>query len=370
MREAQDSMHLPRPLIAAAILFLQCALAGADTTLHRSNEAGMILEPIPAFRRDEYEFVMEVERTGDVETRRLFQSGKVVRRWEIASAADGARTEREFSGSVLAARRAYNPSGSLLWEETYADGKLSQKSLYEYTEGHLVSVRVQDAKGALIYKESYMLSDRGSLRQVRRVNADGTVASSWYAAGGTGLGEEREDTGDASYVRRFDPKGRLTDVELWKGGEISSRRELTYRGDSTLLLSAVETIPAKNTRIDEDYDAEGRLLAQRVSVSGAETEHTDYTRNKDGTVDVARRVGPEGVEEWRYTYTASGDVATEKYYRKGSLEKVTVYTAKGERYEELYKDNELFLRAYYKDDAKTKEEVWDKGVLVRERSFT
>jgi hypothetical protein len=355
---------------AAAALLLQCALsAAAEASLYRSNAAGMLLEPIPAFRRDESEFVMEVEKKGDLEIRRLFQAGKESRRWETVTASDGAKTEREYDGGTLAAKRAYAATGGILWEETYADGKLEQKSIYEYSEGRLAGVRVQDAKGAHVYTERFQLAERGSLRQVQRANADGSATSSWYAAGDTGLAEERNTVGGVSYIRRYDAKGRVTVIELMKDGETASRRELSYKGDTDLLLSAVETIPAEKKRIDEDYDQDGRLFQQRVSVADKETERTDYARDKEGKVQTARRTSGEGIEEWRYEYDSSGDVSSEKYFRKGSLEKVTVYTAKGERYEELYKDGELFLRAYYKDEVKTREQVYEKGILVRERSF-
>jgi antitoxin component YwqK of YwqJK toxin-antitoxin module len=355
---------------AAAALLLQCALSSAaEAALYRSNAAGMLLEPIPRFRRDESEFVMEVERKGDLEVGRLYQSGKESKRWEIVTSRDGARSEREYDGNVLSAKRAYNPSGSILWEETYTDGKLSQKSIYEYDEGLPASIRVQDSKGALVYSERFQLGEHGSLRRVLRTYADGSVSSSWYAAGDAGLSEERNTVAGVSFIRRYDPKGRVTVIEQLKDGELASRRELTYRGDTDNLLSAMEAVPAENKLISEDYDQDGRLLQQRVSVSDKEVERTDYARSKEGRVETARRTSGEGIEEWRYTYDSSGDVSTEKYFRKGILEKITVYTAKGERYEELYKDGELFLKAYYKDEVKTKEEVYEKGVLVRERSF-
>ncbi len=86
-------------------------------------------------------------------------------------------------------------------------------------------------------------------------------------------------------------------------------------------------------------------------------------------VSVKRRQSAAGLEEWRYTYGDDGELSREEYLRRGSREKVTLYTAQDEQTEELYSDGEMVLRVYSKAGARVKEDVYERGVLVRTRSF-
>ena len=96
---------------------------------------------------------------------------------------------------------------------------------------------------------------------------------------------------------------------------------------------------------------------------------TTYTRDDKGRVTARARRSPHGLEEWKYTLDAAGKATREEYFRRGTLEKVTVYGEDNLRTEELYKDGELFLKVYFDGDRRLREEVYADGKLVRERSF-
>jgi hypothetical protein len=220
-----------------------------------------------------------------------------------------------------------------------------------------------------MYSQAYYLSGDGWLRQVIRTNADGSTSSSIYFSGGEGVREERNTTRGITLVVRYDENGRTVGKERWEGEELSIREQYVFRDKSNILESSTETLFPKGTITEKRYDEKGQILTETTTEDAKVVAETDYSWDDRGHNTSKRRRSPEGIEEWRYFYDESGALAKEDYYRKGTLEKSTVYTGDKERYEELYKNGEMFLRTFYKGDAKVKEEVYEKGQLIRERSF-
>lgn len=357
-------------MVFLAALALSAPLSAEVSVLYRSNEAGMLLEPIPFYRADEYTYTMKVEHKSGLDVRHLLENGKEIERLEVTLSDQGQETgESQYDANVLAARRAYGPDGKLLWEETYTEGSLSQRASYQYAGGRISGVRVAAGDGSLLYADVYTLSTAGALRGYVRTFADGSFTTSTFISGGAGLSEERTHGGDLTLVNRFDHLTRLIDSERWSGSDLLFRQEWVYDGDTDTPRSSTENRPKENTVVEREYDSHGRVTTEKVSVNGTQTEQTDHTWDSAGNESLRLRRSADGLEEWRFTYDASGSLTQEQYFKKGSLEKTTVYTSKTERYEDIYADGQLVLRAYYANDTKTKEQVFDGGTLLRERTF-
>ncbi len=357
---------------AAAYIVFSALIAAppvmAQTSIYRSNPFGMELEKIEAYRRDEHEYVLEVDRKPGSEIRRLYASRSEVRRWETAETRDGRKIEREYEGKVLVAFRLYEASGALLREETYRDGALQQKASYLYAGGIPTGVEVTDAEDKLLYRDEYRLSLRGSLREVRRTYADGAIGDTALLTAGAG-GEERDTLSGVTVIIRYDAKARVAEKEQWLKDVLVSAESFIYRGEDGSLLESSESRPADKTAILRDYDGEGRLAAEKISVDGTQTERTDYLRDSEGRATEKRRRGPEGMEVWSYSYDAAGELAKEEYTLRGSLMKRTLYASKDERTEEFFREGEMFLRVFFFKEAKTKEQVFEDGIMVRERIY-
>jgi hypothetical protein len=344
--------------------------ARAEKSLYSSNSLGMLSEKIQPYRRDEYAYVIEVDKSSDVEIRRLFEKEKEIRRWELRPIDGGTRREeRQFEGGILAARIVYGKTGETLLEETYVGGKLSQKASLEYKGGRLSQTRVTASDGSLLYTEKYVLSSSGALRQVRRVNRDGSSSISYYLGGNGRISEELNTVGNLTLITRYDNHARIVAKDQLKDGKLDSRQEFTFLPDAEELLASTETHFADNTRTDRHFDEKGHIAGETVTKAGKVTDQIDYSWDSSGNNTMKRRKSANGIEEWHYSYDAGGVLAQEEYYRRGSHEKTIVYTAKDERYEELYQEGELFLRVFYTGDAKVKEEVYTGGTLLRERSY-
>jgi len=352
------------------LLLLVAAVTRGEDVFYRSNGFGMLLERIPAYKRNESTWIMGVEKTSAGEIRRLYDEGKEAKRWEISLIENGAkREERELDAGLLAVRKVYAKTGELLLEEQYADGELAQRSISTYAGSRLARLRVLSGDGSVTYTEEYLYTTRGALREVRRTGPSGELRVSTFVSGAPGLAEERNAVGGEIYITRFDATGKTISRERRKDGERVSREDFLYRPGSDLLKSSMEMLPLERRTIARGYDDGGRLAFETISAGGKVVEETTYARDDQGRTLSKTRTSAAGLEEWRYHWGPDGKETREEYRRRGAQEKVTVFGTGNERTEELYQDGEPFLKVYYDGDRRTKEEVFEGGKLVRERSF-
>lgn len=375
-----------RPVLLAllAALLASARAPGAERWF-RSDEMGMAIEPIPAFRADEFPWVLGVERReaaggGWVETRRLLGGGVEQRRWTLARAADGRTEEREERRGLLVARRVTGAAGELLQEELFAGGEPAGRSLYEYASGRLARVRVFAADGTLVSTVEYATSPSGRLREVRWwTAADGSrrtesqaAGGTGYAAGGAAIAEERTRDGDRWRTTRYDEAGRV--AERLQGGPtgVESRERLAYAGAARTPASSWTEWPAERKVVEVSYDASGAEVARVTSVDGTVTERIAWTRDGSGRALVMRRTGTGGSVEVRFTWAADGTLEREEHFARGVRVKNVLYPAAGEeprRIEELFDEGVLFLRVHYRGEDRVREEVIVDGRTVRERTF-
>jgi len=340
----------------------------ADALLYKSNEFGMLLQHIEPYQRDESRWTLEITVTGRDEVRRLFDHGKESRRWEVSWTENGTRkVERELAAGVLSARRIYDGAGSLLQEEQYNGGSLAQKTLLTYAGGRLAHVRVQAADGSPIYAEQYVYATNGTVREVKRAGADGDTRTSSYVFGPSGVSEDRTSSKDTLFISRYDTRGRLASRERRKADQTLSREDFSYKLDTDTPVKSTETRPPEGRTIERLYDAAGRLASETSTVKGVAAEENTYTRNDQGAVTARGRRSPRGMELWKYSLDDKGKVTREEYFLLGSLQKITVYGEGKLRTEEIYKDEELYLKVYFDGDTRLKEEVYSGGKLLRER---
>jgi hypothetical protein len=350
-----------------AVLLVISFRGFSEELFYASNAIGMLLQRVPSYRRDESEWIVGVVRGADTEVRRLLDKGKETRRWEITWTSDQ-KVERELAGDILQARRIYDGAGTLLQEEQYKDGVLTQKSFFTYVAARLARMRVVDAAGTQIYAEEYSYATNGALRQVRRTGAPGEVTRSSIVGGAAGISEERVAGTGGEFVIRYDVHGRVESREERQAGKLVSREDFVFASDSDALVSSSLSLPADATRVERRYDA-GLLLTETTTTKGNIVQVDTYARDQEGRVTVKTRQGPSGIETWRYTFDDTGTVKREQYSLRGSIVKVTLYGEKSQRVEELYTDGEVFLKVYYDGDTRLREEVYSGGTMLRERTF-
>jgi hypothetical protein len=232
------------------------------------------------------------------------------------------------------------------------------------------------ADGSLSSTVEYLTAPSGRLREARWTAADGSLRTESQAAGGTGsmaggvaVSEERTRDGDESRTTRYDEAGRAVVRERSGPAGLVSREALAYTGESRTPVTSTTEWPAERKVVDASYDAAGRQIDETTTVAGAVTQRVTWTRDEAGRVLVMRRAGKGGTEEVRTTWAADGTLEREEHFFRGARVKNVIHLASGERVEELFDDGELFLRVYYRGDARIREEVILDGVVARERTY-
>jgi hypothetical protein len=372
------------PLRFAALLplliFLPAGLE-AQTRLYRSNGVGMALEEIPAARRAEYEYVLEVRSQKEGRVERLYRAREEVRRWEHTLDLQGnLRETRVLRGDVAEEVQVFGGDGKLLEERGYEDGRLASRTLYRYSGAGLSLVEVYDGEGSLLYRDRYQLNGQGGLRGVRREPAESpgearrdpggpidSPAGFALVRAQNRLFEERLTTGEEQVLSHYDARGRLRQREVWREGERVVTED--YRYAEERLETMVQVDNRTKATMTHTYDDRGQVALEEVARPGAPVERTRYFRDGEGRPQRSIRQGERGIEEWRYAYDGEGRLQTEEYHLKGALVKVVRYEAEDRRTEELYRRGAVFLRVTYQGDEKVREEVIMEGLVVRVREY-
>jgi hypothetical protein len=335
---------------------------------YTSNDSGMALEEIGWYRREEFPYLLVVQKEDQGEKRTLLHRGEEIRRWEI-----GPLEERVYDGGVIQERLLYDQTGRLTEEQFFQDGEPSRRKVFHYRGTILALTETFDSKGELLFRDVYYLSPKGELRRVSREERERQTTQELALSGGGGnLAEERYGNARDRKVNRFDPEGRLIVWERWSQGELIERERFEYRGDGGALVSSrLERLQLQRT-IRRSYDEQGRLIRSVVEQEGEEIEQTFHLRDEKGRIVETTKRSSRGLEHWLFDYGPEDTLRREEYRIRGALERITTYTTdsgESSRIEELYREGQIFMRIYFGAEEKVKEEFLRDGEVIRERRF-
>ena len=331
----------------------------------------MVFEEIDPVAQGEHTHVLIVEEQIKGQISRLLSEDVEQKRWERTFHANGmVREERTYSEGQLSLFHLYADNRNLLEEIRYSetDGKVRKRSRYLYSGQTLSSVEVFDGDDSSLYRERYAYTKTGLLREIVRSYPDGNVrVSAFNFGGGEGLAETRSRQDSSMQIYRYDTSGRMTYLEVWDGASLISSKSWQYRFDEKRPHTIEEYIRQLNLRTTQYLDESGRL--QREEKEGRIKEQIFYSYDDEDRQTSKIITGSSGRTEWKYEYDEEGEIWKERFYRKGSLEKVKTYTDDESWYEEIYRAEQVVLRVYYTDGEKTSEEFLQNGKVVSERSF-
>jgi hypothetical protein len=337
---------------------------------YTSNDLGMALEEIGWYRREEFPYILVVEKEGSRETRTLLFEGEERQRWERDP-----EEERIYRGTELELeqRLRYDKQNRLIEEQLYSDGELSQRTVYYYDRDVLERTETFAPDGLLLYRDFYRLTPDGQLRRVTREQEDSQSNQQLALGDGArGVAEERYGNHRERRINRYDQEGRLVEREYWHEGELMEQERIQYRGEGDIRSSSQleELSLERTTRCS--YDEEGRVVRIEVTEGGEEIERTVHVRDAGGRIVETTKRGPRGIENWRFEYGPDEELVREEYRVRGALERVTLYSVQGGervRVEELYREGQPFMRVHYQSEQKVKEEYLSDGEVVRVREF-
>jgi YD repeat-containing protein len=360
---------MKRSLFILLTLFIVTA-AYTEIKYFRSNEIGITLEKIEWYRVDEFEYVVTLEEKDNTVIKRLYKDEEEIKRWEIHFDKRMRKIkESEYQNNLLYAVLLYNKDGSLHEELLYTQGKLYEKKLYHYSKRGLSKVQTSNEIDEILYEDFYSLASSGRLRSVIRIWANGNIRISRFAFGSGLLVEQREYIENKMYIARFDSKGRLISWEQWQDDKLEKSKLIVYNPETGNKEREEETDHTANESIVRLYDDKGNLLKEDAASGSSIQSEVTYEYDDKGRLLVKRVKGPLGIEEWRYFYNDADKLVKEEYWRRGFHEKTTFYTEETSYYEEIYRENEVFLRVYYENEKKVKEEFIIDGKIEKVRTF-
>jgi hypothetical protein len=333
----------------------------SEEIFYKSNELGMIFDEVDSISDynpgSEPEYFLGIESGGGIERRRLFstEDSRFIKTWEIYYYYHGIKHyELEYSDDELVFKRVYLENGTVSEEINYETGVEFEYSFFTFNlNNQLVSLNVYDKENELIYKESYAYTESGMLRELIHTDSSGIISIYTYNFGNGVLIEEITKEEEYLYISRFSSDGKLLLNEEWKNSEIMSRSEREYDPGTGKLETVVTEDFILNTRTLQTYNDEGRLINE---VSNND-EAKKYFHDDEGRVVRIRKNSLTGIEEWEYEYGDDDEISKETYSFQGRIIKVIIYTDDDTRYEEIYRQGRPFLRVYYENEEKIREEL-------------
>lgn len=313
----------------------------SDSQIFRSNLMGMTLEKIEPFRKDEYPYVLAVNRRGEREIRRLYQEGSLHTEWIREYSADRLIWEQERRGKEITERRFQR--GLLMEESFLLPGEEVERWEYRYgQDGGLREIVVTRGEG-LLYRDIYSTDRQGRLLGVRREEASGGVNWNLYGYPSGELYQEWHQSGSLAELFRF-RKDELEVREVWRQGVLAERESwTTLEGGRISRLS----LPDEEREIIQLFDAEGSLIAREENGPGG-TIRGEYIYT-DGrlTEKIERYPG----ERLRFTYGYEGDrLIEERMERNGLLITRILFEEEGRERRETYHRGVLLVTVIYEND--------------------
>jgi len=348
-------------------LLVACT-AGASAELYRSNAVGIRGERlVPGEESPEY--VLDVTSSGNTEIRELLKDGEPIQRTEITR--DGSSvTERVFEGEQIQRETVRKSDGTIQQETLYADGEITERSDYGYSNNRLATRTVTDSSGNLRFVEQYSYWRDGTLRSIVKEDASETRTEYRYKDGR--LEEEWVSRSERAERFEFDPAGRLVIRELFENDDLLEQEVRIYWGsDSASLLKQV-VVGAGDDITKRDYDERGRLVRETVEQSGTIVRVLDRTFEGDLLVAETEK-DSDGTRSWKYDYDGEDRIRT-SYYEDDQIIEITSYRLDesdlpATRMTELYNRGEPVLRIYYEGENRIREDVIRDGVVIRSRAI-
>lgn len=357
-------------VFALGFLFLHL-LVFPDETFYSSNEIGMALFQIPAYRTDEYEYILSIDRNDLKETRRLIKNGEEIKKEELLHNKNGNLILKQtYEKDKLKEAEYFNNAGQMKKREFYIDGNLTEKEIFEYLNGKISKKFVYDSNDNLLYTDLYTLNKEGMLIKLIRKQEDSTTSKTVIVGDKNGIADELTGYADKINIVRYDLSGRIIETEEWNKDNQVSLKIINRSTKTDKIESVLKKDILNNTLTKEQYDSNEWLIYKKFEDNNGIVYEEWYTRDKEGrAVKIMRRSREKGVEEWDYSYGSGDTVNSERYRIHGSLQKETLYPDKNHRIEKFYRKGEEFIRVYYEEGEKIKEEIIKNGEVIRERNL-
>jgi len=371
----------------------------AEIRYFESDAGGFPINLLAGRPENAPEYLLEVETLPEKILKRLYKNGEEVEsrirityfnptlrqqsiipnptvNTDIATNKESDYRERAFHesiirNSILVEESFFASDGAVLEEYIYAsvDGSFVEKRHYAYKRNRLIEVRSYDGGDQELGHLVYRYDAYGRLAELE--------ASGSFGEGGSGLvpaetgilaawtsGAKQSDLVFTAY----DDRGRPRIAEERKGRKLI-RREIFSYAKSGRVASSINQDIETGIREERSYDEAGRAVLVVAAKDGVVISRIERSYDAENRIVTERLILGKDSFYRVMVYGESQEPIAEEERKNEVLAKFITRPSPKDRIEELFDGGLLFVRVYYFEGKKTKEEFISEGKVVRTRVF-
>ncbi len=339
---------------------------------YESNAVGSRIRALSsATPLSSYPYILVVSGVPPREREVLYNYGEVMR--EVIRRRAGNNTvETTYKNKTIVSEAHYDRNGRLVLEKWYAnEGLLLETLRYEYAIGSK-KIYATDKDGNERYTELHTYDLQNKINGIIRDYPDQRREAVFFDFIAELLLREEHISPDGRYLVRYDRWGRTAERFLVQEEELRSAEFLFYRQDDegrtrTPLSSRLAYYDSSIVE-HRTYDSVGREITLEKIQDNATIERGRFEyKNRQLSRSVVYTTGSSTSQE--KIFDSSQDVIEERWIDSGKLVRKIVPTSAITYYEERYNDGILFVKIYYENNNRIREEFISNGTIVRVREY-
>lgn len=331
-----------------------------------SNGLGMKIEEISEYRDEEFDWLLKEEILSEKIIRSLSYKGDLRKKWIVYYNQNKKTREEHFENDLLQWQKEFDTQGRLRREDLFKNGEPWEIHKINYLkDSHRIHrVYVYSVEQVLLRTKRYLYNRAGKLIRIQVIEGEKEELASWRYSDGViyQLSHKKNDNEIVSFLNR---NGELKALEKWKKDKIVEEEQYTYENGK--LRAASYKDEDEKLLLDFFNEAE-QLLRREVYDEKELLSVTEWVWEDDKIIEKRLR-RDDTLYVWKNSYSASGELSKQEYYRDRQLQKIYNFTDKDNYTIDIYFEEELLVRVYYKNDVKIKEEFFEDGEIVRTRDL-
>lgn len=372
---------LRRCLLALAFLAIVPLGSGGDgygvigaREVYRSNAVGVIISQLPADTPiTNPGYLLVVDERDQERTERLYRDGELVRRLNSVTAGR-IRTESIYRDSIITEESTYDSSARLLSTVNYdADGKPQRSIRYTHRSNSIIAEHF-DSNEELLFREQQTIDQNGRVIEIVRDYTDGRTEKVQFVFLDRRLLREVHQLNNLTLTLKYDSVGRLIREEHSFDDQL--RKEVDYRYGPQITdripktIYTVEQSEELTVRMEQINDRNGQPIEELLYEDDILVEEASFTYEQD-KLRSARIHRTGSTSQRELIYDQSGGQIEERWYENGrlvrSISEEGGGESAGETVELRYVDGRPYVRIFFKNGTRVKEEFLTGDEITRER---
>jgi hypothetical protein len=313
----------------------------------------MALERVNRLHKDDTQYLLEINNTDGEMMKILYKEGVFFKKWDLRYSPDG-ELETETVTDDETKRVFLYKNNRVLSEDVYSGNEILNRIKYIYSvEGELKAVEYYGSDSKLTERKTYGKDSDEKIASVKTESKEGVPKSfSNYSFSNSNLKSEWQGDSEGTGLFFYYNNGKVSFTEKWEESTLVSRTEHIYKEGS--LFESYEKYFSGNREIVKTFDDRRRILILSEKTEGK--IHKTVYNTYSGEKLVKKIVTSEGdTEKYIYNYNED-ELDSELFYLNGIIKKKIYYSSDNEYYEDLYSENKMYMRLYYRDNEKYKVE--------------